>query len=1359
MTSGEGLVANEPNKAKHAISSEGFLANGSDHFHETIATKALPQLELRFRDLAISADIIVASKEGTNELPTLFNHAKKSILGLSRSKNSVKKTILHPTTGVLKPGTMTLLLGQPGSGKSSFMKALAGVFYTSKTTRIEGSITYNGKTKKDLDRRLPQFVSYTEQRDHHYHTLTVQETLAFAHNCAGGVVPQHVLNALTNGTPEENAEAKQIIEALYAVYPEVVVQQLGLTNCKDTIVGNAMLRGVSGGERKRVTLGEMEFGMKQVSLMDEISTGLDAAATFDIVKAQRSAARQLKKTIVIALLQPGPEVFELFDDVIILNEGHVMYHGPRASALSYFESLGFRRPPYRDVADFLLDLGTSQQDQYVVASAASVPRLPSDYAALFRQSSIYHESLSYVDAPPHPNLIADTANHMASTPEFYNSFVTNVMLLIKRQLTVMARDRAFVISSIVMALAMALLYSSSFYQMDPQQAQVVIGVIFQSLLFFITSQVPKLPIILENRKIFYKQRDANFFSTLSYVVAHSLSHIPFAIVETLVFGNIMYWMAGFVNDAMAYVTFMLTLFVVSFVFSAWFFVIGCISSDVNVAQPLSILSVMMFILFGGFIIVQRDIPDYFIWLYWLNPVAWIMRELTINQYSVPEFQVDVYKGVPYKAIYNLTMGDAMLKTFDVATNTKWIGYAFYFMVGSYFVFTFIAFVLLEYQRNDSENHTGASSENDIGDENSADYKKMPDTPNAGSPSHLNRSNEVHSAVVPVTLSFRNLGYAVPNPKKGEPDLQLINGVSGYALPGTITALMGSTGAGKTTLMDVIAGRKKAGKITGEILLNGYPATDLALQRCTGYCEQMDIHSDSATFREALTFSAMLRQPSEVSTEAKLAFVEECLSLLELTNLGDTIVRGSSLEQMKRLTIGVELAAAPSVLFLDEPTSGLDARSAKLVMSGIRKIASTGRTVVCTIHQPSAEVFEMFDSLLLLKRGGQTVYFGDLGAKASSLINYFTRIPQSPRLVDGVNPATWMLECIGAGVEVKTQTANVDFVEVFQQSSEFKNLQEGLDRYARPSADAPELKFAKKRAANPATQCQMLVQRFMRMYWRTPSYNWTRIVVTIFLSVLFGLVFCRLNFYTFAGATSAAGMIFMTALFLCLISFNSVLPLTTTDREAFYRERASQTYSAFWYFVGSTVAELPYVFFNGFLFTAIFYPFVGFKGTFGDAVFYGFNLSLMLLLNVYMGQLMSYAAPTVEAAALLGILVNSIFFLFMGFNPPALSIPSGYRWLYHITPQKYSLAAMTASVLSKCENGEGMGCGLINDLPPFAWQGLGKTNTTATMKEFIEYVYEMKHDDALTNTVAVIGFIVLFRVLGFLALTFINHQKK
>jgi ABC-type multidrug transport system ATPase subunit len=158
---------------------------------------------------------------------------------------------------------------------------------------------------------------------------------------------------------EENMVAIETAQAMFKHYPEIVIEQLGLQNCQDTIIGNAMLRGVSGGERKRVTTGEMEFGMKYVTLMDEISTGLDSATTFDIINTQRSVAKTLRKTVVISLLQPAPEVFDLFDDVMILNAGEVMYHGPRHLVEGYFESLGFQRPPKRDLADYLMDLGTN----------------------------------------------------------------------------------------------------------------------------------------------------------------------------------------------------------------------------------------------------------------------------------------------------------------------------------------------------------------------------------------------------------------------------------------------------------------------------------------------------------------------------------------------------------------------------------------------------------------------------------------------------------------------------------------------------------------------------------------------------------------------------------------------------------------------------------------------------------------------------------------------------------------------------------------------------------------------------------------------------------------------------------------
>ncbi|CAK4941105.1 unnamed protein product [Aphanomyces euteiches] len=163
------------------------------------------------------------------------------------------------------------------------------------------------------------------------------------------------------------------------------------------------------------------------------------------------------------------------------------------------------------------------------------------------------------------------------------------------------------------------------------------------------------------------------------------------------------------------------------------------------------------------------------------------------------------------------------------------------------------------------------------------------------------------------------------------------------------------------------------------------------------------------------------------------------------------------------------------------------------------------------------------------------------------------------------------------------------------------------------------------------------------------------------------------------------------------------------------------------------------------------------GNVGDVIVYGLELSLFVLMNVYFGQLMAYAMPRVDVAASMGVLLNSIFFLFMGFNPPESQIPSGYRWLTTITPPKYSLSILVAQIFAKCENGEGMGCHTMSKVPPVILTELGKENVT--VKEFTEFLFNMKYDNTVKYTWVVLAIIVLFRLLGLLSLRYINHQKR
>lgn len=216
------------------------------------------------------------------------------------------------------------------------------------------------------------------------------------------------------------------------------------------------------------------------------------------------------------------------------------------------------------------------------------------------------------------------------------------------------------------------------------------------------------------------------------------------------------------------------------------------------------------------------------------------------------------------------------------------------------------------------------------------------------------------------LTWENLCYDVPVPSG---QLRLLKDVFGYVRPGALTALMGASGAGKTTLLDVLAARKNIGVISGDVLVDGKPP-GTAFQRGTSYAEQLDVHESTQTVREALRFSADLRQPYEVPQEEKYAYVEEVISLLEMESIADAIIgdpeSGLAVEQRKRVTIGVELAAKPELLlFLDgrkahsvlltyadstlEPTSGLDSQSAFNIVRFLKKLAAAGQCILCTIQ--------------------------------------------------------------------------------------------------------------------------------------------------------------------------------------------------------------------------------------------------------------------------------------------------------------------------------------------------------------------------------------------------------------------------
>jgi ABC-type multidrug transport system ATPase subunit len=257
-------------------------------------------------------------------------------------------------------------------------------------------------------------------------------------------------------------------------------------------------------------------------------------------------------------------------------------------------------------------------------------------------------------------------------------------------------------------------------------------------------------------------------------------------------------------------------------------------------------------------------------------------------------------------------------------------------------------------------------------------------------------------------------------------------------------------------------------------------------------------------REALNFSAILRQPARYSNVEKLAYVDTVIKLLNMEEYSDAIIgvpgEGLNVEQRKRLTIGVELAARPQLLlFLDEPTSGLDSQTSWSICDLMEKLTKSGQAILCTIHQPSAMLFQRFDRLLLLAKGGKTVYFGEIGTNSKVLMDYFVR-NGGPELPTGANPAEHMLKIIGAAPGTHT---DVDWPAVWRDSPEYKEVQKELRRLG--SSASTDNSRAEQETEDPSqynefavsfpVQLQQVTKRVFQQFWRRPKYIYSKFWLT------------------------------------------------------------------------------------------------------------------------------------------------------------------------------------------------------------------------------------------------------------------------
>ncbi|KAL7108005.1 hypothetical protein ACP275_06G088600 [Erythranthe tilingii] len=1246
---------------------------------------------------------------------------------------------------------MTLLLGPPGSGKTILLKALAGKL--DNDLRVNGNITYCGH---ELSEFIPQRTcSYISQHDLHHGEMTVRETLDFSGRCLGVGTRYDLLVELSRREKEAGIKPDPEIDAFMkatavsgqesSLETDYVLKILGLDICADILVGDEMRRGISGGQKKRLTTGEMLVGPAKVFYMDEISTGLDSSTTFQIIKYMRQMVHIMDVTMIISLLQPAPETFELFDDIILLSEGQVIYQGPRENILEFFESVGFKCPDRKGVADFLQEV-TSVKDQEQYWSKKDEPYRFISVAEFVDCFSSFHVGQKICDelAVPYDKTKAHPA---ALVTEKYG--ISNMELLkanLAREWLLIKRNSFLYIFKIFQITIMSLITFTVFFRTEMKSGSLIDGGKFYGALFFSLINVmfngtAELALTVLRLPVFFKQRDALFYPAWAFSLPIWLLKIPLSLVESMIWVVLTYYTIGFAPGADRFFRQFLAFFALHQMALSLFRFLAAIGRTQVVANVLATFSLLMVFVLGGFIIAKDDIKPWMIWGFYLSPMMYGQNAIAINEFLDKRWSAPIIDV----RFTELTVGKVLLKMRGMYTED----YMYWVCVIALFAFSIIFNVLFI---------LALTYLNPFGDSRSVtvdeDTKKKE---SVGKAIPMRNKSEGRKGMVlpftPLSLAFDRVNYYVDMPaemkKTGmeETRLQLLRNVSGAFRPGVLTALVGVSGAGKTTLMDVLAGRKTGGQIEGSISISGYPKNQSTFARVSGYCEQTDIHSPHVTVYESVVYSAWLRLSPDVDKETRKMFVEEVMELIELNPLKNALVGlpgvdGLSTEQRKRLTIAVELVANPSIIFMDEPTSGLDARAAAIVMRAVRNTVDTGRTVVCTIHQPSIDIFEAFDELLLMKRGGQVIYGGPLGHHSRLLVEYFQSVPGLPEIKEGYNPATWMLDVTTPAIEAQL---NVDFAEIYTNSELHKRNEELIKQLSVPAPGSQDLHFPNKYAQSFSSQCNACFWKQHLSYWRHTQYNSSRFFMTTIIGIIFGVIFWNkgTQLSKQQDLMNLLGAMYSAVMFLGGTNTSAVQSVVAVERTVFYREKAAGMYSALPYAFAQVAIETIYVAIQTFVYSLVLYSMIGFEWKVEKFFWFYFFVFMCFIYFTAYGMMLVALTPNYAIAAIVMSFFLSFWNLFSGFLIPRTEIPIWWRWYYWASPVSWTIYGLvTSQVGDKSDLIQVPG--LVGDIP---------------VKEYLERFLGYKYDFLGAVAGAHVAWAIFFCFVFAYGIKYLNFQRR
>lgn len=408
-------------------------------------------------------------------------------------------------------------------------------------------------------------------------------------------------------------------------------------------------------------------------------------------------------------------------------------------------------------------------------------------------------------------------------------------------------------------------------------------------------------------------------------------------------------------------------------------------------------------------------------------------------------------------------------------------------------------------------------------------------------------------------------------------------------------------------------------------------------------------------------------------------------MLNMRDFADAIVgvpgKGLNPEQRKLLTVGVELAAKPKLLlFLDEPTSGLDSQASWAICTFLRKLADSGQAVLCTIHQPSAAIFQQFDRLLLLAGGGRTVYFGDIGPDSRILIGYFES-HGARGCGDNENPAEYMLEVVSQGTNLEGEKWH----SVWKASSERHGVDAEVAHVLREGAcEGPtgtdDMSGGSEFAMPFTTQLREVASRAFRQYWRMPTYVFSK----FFLGMAAGL-FIGVSLYNAGDGTITGTQIIATGIFIVVTVITPIMQQIQHHfivQRTLYevRERPSRAYSWVVFLSVAIVVEIAYLVVVAIvMFACFYYPMVGVQSSAKQGLALLFCIQLLVYASS-LAHMTAVALPDATTASAVSNFLIIMALVFCGVVQPPAALPGFWFFMYRVSPFTYWISGIVSTQL-------------------------------------------------------------------------------